>query len=217
MRLYFCLILALCASLYAKADTDYTTGVIFINEDWYGHRNSTVNYLQPDDPEGQYWHYRIIKLKIRVLNWLYQPVRCYMARPTLHDCQAGQGPRCSCHRRQNICCRRYNHENDKAAATHRPFRQTMRRTRFLRCYREKGYVSSSNGIWKLNLETLEIEGQVEGTANPNAGDDKPKTPTPRARFYVGQTGTMILVGDKVFAVHQQYGMLVIRYCKRQGD
>ena len=59
-------ILALAASIgilpvFGATETDYSTGVFIINEDWYGHQNSTVNYLEPDDPDGDYWHYRVIQ------------------------------------------------------------------------------------------------------------------------------------------------------------
>lgn len=61
IRLLF-LTLSFAAAIYAAAkDLDYSRGVIFINEDWYGHQNSTVNYLLPDDPDGEYWHYRVIQ------------------------------------------------------------------------------------------------------------------------------------------------------------
>ena len=43
------------------ADIDYTAGIFVVNEDWYGHQNSTVNYLLPDDPDGNWWHYRVIQ------------------------------------------------------------------------------------------------------------------------------------------------------------
>ena len=70
-------------------------------------------------------------------------------------------------------------------------------------------MSTSNGIWVLNLETLEIERQVEGSGNPNLdGNDKPNTDSGSSLYY-GQTGTMVLAGGKVFAVHQQYGLLVV--------
>lgn len=48
-------------SFSAQADTYYTQGVFFVNEDWYGHQNSTVNYLLPDEPNGEYWTYRVIQ------------------------------------------------------------------------------------------------------------------------------------------------------------
>ena len=44
-----------------EAETDYTKGVFIVNEDWYGHQNSTVNYLLPDEEDGDCWHYRVIQ------------------------------------------------------------------------------------------------------------------------------------------------------------
>ena len=43
------------------SETDYTKGIMIVNEDWYGHQNSTVNYLLPDDIDGYYWRYRIVQ------------------------------------------------------------------------------------------------------------------------------------------------------------
>ena len=62
----------------------------------------------------------------------------------------------------------------------------------------------------LDLESLEIKGQIEGSANPNAGGDNDKpADDPTGSLYFGQTGTMMLAAGRVFAVHQQYGLLVI--------
>ena len=62
MRQLFSFILASCAALAAQAaGTDYTQGVFIVNEDWYGHQNSTMNYIIPDDPDRNYWHYRVIQ------------------------------------------------------------------------------------------------------------------------------------------------------------
>lgn len=36
-----------CEALVAS-ETDYSDGVFIVNEDWYGHQNSTVNFLLPD-------------------------------------------------------------------------------------------------------------------------------------------------------------------------
>ena len=47
---------ALCAG---AAEKDYSDGVFIVNEDWYGHQNSTVNFLRPYDKDGNYWEYRI--------------------------------------------------------------------------------------------------------------------------------------------------------------
>ena len=55
------ILLTATASAVAAQEADYTRGIIWVNEDWYGHQNSTVNYLMPDDPEGNFWKYRIIQ------------------------------------------------------------------------------------------------------------------------------------------------------------
>lgn len=36
---------------------DYSQGTFIVNEDWYGHQNSTVNFLTQD---GE-WHYRVFQ------------------------------------------------------------------------------------------------------------------------------------------------------------
>ncbi|MDE6418506.1 MAG: hypothetical protein K2K49_04790, partial [Duncaniella sp.] len=56
-------LLAAMAPATAAEEADYTDGIIWVNEDWYGHQNSTVNFLMPDDPEANYWKYRIIQTK----------------------------------------------------------------------------------------------------------------------------------------------------------
>ena len=50
------------AALSATAAAEDLDGGFFIlNEDWYGHQNSTINYLRPDDPDGVYWDYRVFQ------------------------------------------------------------------------------------------------------------------------------------------------------------
>ena len=53
--------MATAPAVAAADDVDYTRGIIYVNEDWYGHQNSTLNHLLPDDPDGNYWHYRIFQ------------------------------------------------------------------------------------------------------------------------------------------------------------
>ena len=74
----------------------------------------------------------------------------------------------------------------------------------------KGYVSTSNGVWIFDLSDYTIKGQVEGTANPSAGgnNDKPVT-DPTGSLYSGQSGMMVAAAGKIFVAHQQYGLLVV--------
>ena len=81
---------------------------------------------------------------------------------------------------------------------------------FLGVDEHKGYVSTSNGVWIFNLDTYTVTGQVEGSANPNAGgnNDKPNS-DPTGSLYHGQSGMMVMAADKVFVAHQQYGLLIV--------
>ena len=203
--------MSLAAAIAVAEDTDYTTGIIYINEDWYGHQNSTVNYLQPDDPDGLYWRYRVIQsenpgMELGCTNQ-YGAIwndRLYMIAKQDKDPGASiVGGRISVADASTM-------KLIKQLRLIDPSGQQCDGRAFCGVTATKGYVSSSNGVWVLDLETLEIEKQVEGSANPNAGEgnDKPNS-DPTSALYFGQTGTMMLAEGKVFAVHQQYGMLVI--------
>ena len=193
------------------AETDYSKGVIFINEDWYGHQNSTINYLMPDDPDGEFWHYRVIQsenpgVELGCTNQ-YGAIwhgRLYLIAKQEKDPGAEIiGGRISVADAKDM-------KMIKQLQLIDPSGNQCDGRAFCGVTEDKGYVSSSNGIWILNLKTLEIEGQVEGSTNPNAGGDNDKPNSdPTSSLYFGQTGTMILAAGKVFAVHQQYGMLVI--------
>ena len=37
----------------ADEEIDFSKGLFIINEDWYGHNNSTLNYLLPDAEGGR--------------------------------------------------------------------------------------------------------------------------------------------------------------------
>ena len=195
----------------AAREIDYSCGVIFINEDWYGHQNSTINYLLPDDPEGEYWQYRVIQtenpgVELGCTNQ-YGAIwngRLYMIAKQDKDPGASiTGGRISVANASDM-------KMIKQLQFIDPGGNQCDGRAFCGINEKKGYVSSSNGIWILNLETIEIEGQVSGSENPNAGidPDKPNS-DPTSSLYFGQTGTMILAEGKVFAVHQQFGLLVI--------
>ena len=49
LHLYTAAMLFACTySLHGQ--TTYTDGVFMLNEDWYGHNNSTLNFIRPDHP-----------------------------------------------------------------------------------------------------------------------------------------------------------------------
>ena len=72
---------------------------------------------------------------------------------------------------------------------------------FLGVNEHKGYISTSNGIFILDLDNMEIKGSITGSDN--------KGGSAYDQLYSGQIGNMIRVNDRVFAVHQKDGLLVI--------
>lgn len=198
---------ALCA--HADSDIDYSTGVFIVNEDWYGHQNSTVNYLLPDDPDGDYWHYRVIQAENpgRELGCTNQAGQLWRGRLYLiakQDKDPGsdtQGGRITVAdaRTMKILFQ---------SATIDPSGHQCDGRGFIGVDDHKGYISSSNGVWVFDLDTYAITGMIEGTGNPNTGDDKPNT-DPTGSLYHGQSGSMVLASGKVFLAHQQYGLIII--------
>lgn len=179
----------------------FTNGTFIVNEDWYGHQNSTVNFITKD---GE-WNYRIVqKANPGVeLGGTNQFGAIYGDRFYLIAKQA-QDPGASIKGgRITVCDTKTMRvlKQHEFIATDKSGQSIADGRAFLGVDENKGYVGSSNGIYILNLNTLEVTGSIQGTGNDatNSYD----------QLYGGQIGTMVRVGDKVFAVHQKKGLLVI--------
>lgn len=197
------------SGLCAFADTDYSSGIFFVNEDWYGHQNSTVNYLRPDDADGDYWQYRVIQaenpgMELGCTNQ-YGAIwngRFYLIAKQEKDPGAAiKGGRITVAAASNLKILFQSDLIDPSGA------QCDGRG-FVGVDEHKGYISTSNGVWVFDLDSFTVTGQIEGSANPNVGDDRPNN-DPTGSLYHGQSGTMVLAAGKVFATHQQAGLLVI--------
>ena len=58
--LRFCQTVALLTvSAGMQAQTTYTDGVFMLNEDWFGHNNSTINFLRPENDVDPFEYYII--------------------------------------------------------------------------------------------------------------------------------------------------------------
>lgn len=198
-----CLILfatAACASLHAQAD--YSRGGCFVvNEGWYGHSNGTVNYLSD---EGE-WTYRAFQNANsgRELG----ATTCYMAQHEGHFyivSKQPQDPGSGVEGGRLTVCDAQTLECLAQHATLGPGGEGATSPdghAFLGIDSRKGYVSTSNGIYPLDLETQTFGPMVEGSGA--MGDD------PYTLAYGGQCGRMIPAGDTVYAVHQSLGLLLI--------
>ncbi len=204
-------LLAAAASVVAGGEADYTKGIIWVNEDWYGHQNSTVNYLLPDDPNGEYWKYRIIQAEnpgkeLGCTNQYgaFWHGKLYLIAKQEKDPGATiTGGRITVADAKTMKILHQQSLIDPSGA------QCDGRG-FLGVDEHKGYISTSNGVWVFNLDTYTVTGQVEGSANPNAGGDNDKPTTdPTGSLYHGQSGMMVSAAGKVFVAHQQYGVLVV--------
>ena len=181
------------ASAIAASGADYTRGIIWVNEDWYGHQNSTVNYLKPDDPDGNYWEYRVIQaenpgMELGCTNQ-YGALwhgRLYLIAKQDKDPGASiTGGRITV---ADAATMKILHQQSLID----PSGAQCDGRGFLGVDEHKGYISTSNGVWVFDLDTYTVRGQVEGSANPNAGGDNDKPNTdPTGSLYHGQSGMMV--------------------------
>lgn len=196
------LALLCCMSVGANAQSvDYSQGVFIVNEDWYGHQNSTVNFLTN---EGE-WIYRCFQkenpgMELGCTNQ-YGTIygdRFYMVAKQEQDpgslVKGGRFTVCDANTMK--CLKQIPlisvNESGSSNADGRSF---------LGVDEHKGYISTSNGIYVYDMDVMEIERQIAGTGNL---EDEGY-----GSLYLGQVGTMVRVDDYVFAVHQNEGILVI--------
>lgn len=204
------LFLAAMALTIAAQEADYTRGIIWVNEDWYGHQNSTVNFLRPDDPDGDYWKYRIIQsenpgMELGCTNQygaLWNDKLFLIAKQDKDPGATITGGRITVADARTMKILHQQSLIDPSGA------QCDGRS-FLGIDEHKGYISSSNGVWIFDLDTYTVKGQVEGSANPNAGDDDKPNTDPTGSLYHGQSGMMVSAAGKIFVAHQQYGLLIV--------
>lgn len=189
--------LAATCALYADEEPDYSKGVLFLNEDWFGHQNGSINYLRPD---GQ-WDYRVFRKenpgKELGCTTQYGAVfgeRLYIISKQARDFGASiTGGRITvCDAKTLKCISQIENiavdSNGKSVADGRAF---------VGIDSTKAYISSSNGIYVFSLKELKVKNMIAGTGADGGG------------LYSDQCGTMICRGNRVFAIHQKKGLLVI--------
>ena len=189
------------SSILRSTDMDYSQGTFIVNEDWYGHQNSTFKFLTHD---GE-WQYRVIQNEnpghelgcTTQFGTIYGD-KFYLVSKQERDPGAKiTGSRfavCDAKTMKVIKEFKYIAQNaeGKSIADGRSY---------LPVDEHKGYIGTSNGIWIYDSDKMTIGKQIEGSGNPNADG--------YGELYYAQIGTMVRANDLVFAVHQQYGLLII--------
>lgn len=180
---------------------DYSKGTFIVNEDWYGHQNSTLNFLT-DNGE---WIYRVIQKEnpgveigaTAQYGAIYGDKFFVMAKQPKDPGASITGGRITvCDAKTMKVLKQIENiaVDDKGSSI-------ADGRGFLGVDEHKAYVGSSNGIYVLDLDSLKITGSVSGAGNDS--DD------PYQQLYGGQIGNMVRVNDRVFAVHQKNGLLII--------
>lgn len=198
----FTLFCALTASLFTVRaeipEADYSDGVFLLNEDWFGHRNSSVSFLRPD---GE-WEYRVFSQQNpgQEIGCTSQFATIFGGRMYIISKQEKDAGATVTGGRITVCDAKTmkcigqlpviaSDADGKSVADGRAF---------VGISGDKGYVSTSNGIYPLNLNTLEVGDMIDGTGNASGS------------LYSDQCGMMLFNGENlVFAVHQTKGLLII--------
>ena len=162
---------------YLPATVDYTQGVFMVNEDWFGHRNSTTNYLTRD---GKFVYNNTTEIGATACFGAAWGNRYYIIAKQAKDGGANvEGGRIT------IC----------DANTMRIIKQIKdidgnnEGRSFCGVDEHKAYVSTSRGIYTLNLDELTVGAAVK---NADGGDAN-----------LGECGNMVRLGDYVYAT--EYG------------
>lgn len=172
------------------AEVDNTKGVFIVNEDWFGHRNSSVNHLADD---GTWAYDYITDLGATACYGAFYGNRFYvMAKQPKDGAASVEGGRITiCDAKTMKKIKQIPVIDEQNGGDGRSF---------CGIDEHKGYVSTSKGIYILDLDKLEITGAIKDTEGNdyNGGNSN-----------AVQCGNMVRLNDYVYAIAQGKGILVI--------
>jgi len=177
-------------SPYIREEIDYTKGIFFINEDWFGHTNGSLNFLT----ENGEWVYRAYSRENRgqafgcttSFGTIYGDNFYFVSKQAAEsgDKQYEPGGRLVVADAKTL--KKKAGFDDIGGGDGRAFLGVDENT---------GYISTSSGIVLFDIPTLTVGEKVTGTEGGSV--------------YAGQVGTMLRIEDYVFACKQNSGVLVI--------
>lgn len=214
-----CALIAGC-SLQSIAQ-NYTNGVYVLNEDWYGHNNSTLNFWNPETETIDYLIMQMANNYEYSLGCTSQYGQLYGDFIVITGKQDKDPGEPGDMKSGRVAILHKNtlkpvgdevhplisvNENDKSDADGRGV-----------CFvdNEKFYVGTSNGIYvfKWNEQgkifTWDSEKIIPGTGNPLITGDEVSNADGLGPLYQNQIGMMLRTQDYVFAIKQDLGVLII--------
>ena len=213
-------VLVASSSLQSEAQ-DYTNGVYVLNDDWYGHNNSSLNFWNPETELIDYYIMQMANNYEYSLGCTSQYGQLYgdfIVITAKQDKDPGEpgdmmsGRVAILHKNTLKPVGDEVHplisvnENDKSDADGRGV-----------CFvdNKKFYVGTSNGIYvfKWNEQgeifTWDSEKIIPGTDNPLITGNEVSNADGQGPLYKNQIGMMLRTQDYVFAIKQDLGVLVI--------
>ena len=183
-------------------DFTFTNGVIFINEDRYGPNQGSINYYNYDYDEMEYNVYAFVnpdtKLGVTTQYGQLFGDKLFVVRKQANGNEASGstvGSRLAvldaATLKQQGSILRFGESPDSVYDGRAYCGVTA----------DKGYVSTSAGIFVIDVPTMSVTGAIDGTMSSAKGDYN--------SLYRDQCGDMVRFGQYVFAVQQGKGLHVI--------
>ena len=171
------------------AELDFSNGTFILNEEWFTHTNGSINYV---DADGK-MHYRVVASRNDGL--AFGATSCFG--------MAWGG-------KLYVMSKQHQDGGDPNAGGGRLSVVDEKTMKILAHFDQIGggdgracvgvdeskvYLGSTAGIFKFDVDKLEVGSLIEGTAGKNA--------------YSGQVGDMVCTGSRVYAIQQTTGVLII--------
>ncbi len=167
---------------YLPATVDYTQGVYLVNEDWTGHRNSTVNFLSKD---GTFVYDHVQNVGMTACYGTFYGNRFYAISKKNNGLKTDDafGRITVCDANSTRIIKQIKEIAGKDGRS------------FCGVDEQKAYVSTSGGIYTLNLDELSV-----GSAIKNADGGAAN---------LGECGNMVRLGNYVYAIEYKKNLHVI--------
>ena len=183
-------------------DYTFTNGIIFVNEDRYGPNQGSLNYYNYDYDEMEYNVYSIVNpdTKLGVTTQFGQLFgdKLFLVSKQANSTEASgstMGSRLAvldaATLKQQGSILRFGESPDSIYDGRA----------YCAVNADKGYVSTSAGIFIIDVPTMSVTGTIDGTLSSAKGDYN--------SLYYDQCGDMVRFGQYVFAVQQGKGLHVI--------
>ena len=210
MKKHFILLLLCLSSALLAQQTNYQEGIFILNEDWFGHNNSTINFV---NNSGEIY-YRAYEYENQgkdmslgctsQYGMIYGGKLMVISKQGKDDGDSREGGRiivANATDLQNISASQYiaTADNGKSIADGRTCVGINEKT---------AYIGTSNGIYKYDLEANQILDRINGTANPLVAGTE-NNADGQGALYNNQIGHIRRTADYVFAVYQDSGIFVI--------